>query len=90
VVVVRVELPIEEVLGRCYVKRIAEDRCSTMRCGTQLYNLWTEQDRLVVQVLCPVIQSNPNAHPARLEFLASSHAALQANEGHGVSRKLLL
>jgi hypothetical protein len=42
VVVVRVQLPVEEVLGRCYVKRIAEDRCSTMRCGAQLDNLWTE------------------------------------------------
>jgi hypothetical protein len=87
---VRVELPVEEVFGRCYVKRIAEDRRSTMRCGTQLYNLWTEQDRPVVQVLCPVIQSNPNAHPAHLEFLARSHAALQPRQGHGVSRRVFL
>jgi hypothetical protein len=34
-----------------------------MRGGPQLYNLWTEKDRLVVPVLCPVIESNLFSHP---------------------------
>ena len=41
-IVVGVELPIEKVSGGSDVKRVAEDRRSTMRRRTQLYNLWTE------------------------------------------------
>ena len=84
-IVVDVELPVEEMLGGSDVKRVAEDRRSTMRGGTQPYNLRTERDRLVVPVLCPVIQSNLYAHPPscgpRLEFLAPLHSVLQAPEG---------
>jgi hypothetical protein len=73
---VRIELPVEEVIGGSDAKRITEDRRSTMRGGPQLYNLWTEKDRLVVPVLCPVIESNLFSHPpscgARLECLARS------------------
>jgi hypothetical protein len=29
-----------------------------MRSRTQRYNLWTDRDRLVITVLCPVIESN--------------------------------
>ena len=41
-IVVGVELPVEKVPGRSDAKRVAEDRRSTMRRGTQPYNLWTD------------------------------------------------
>ena len=73
-IVVGIELPVEQVIGGSDVKRVAEDRRSAMWGWTQLYNLWTEKDRLVVPVLCPVIESNSYSHPpsccARLECLA--------------------
>ncbi len=76
-IVVGVELPVEEVIRGSDAKRVAEDRSSTMRGGPQLYNLRTENDRLVVPVLCPVIESNLYSHPpscgARLKCLAPSH-----------------
>src|ERR1700677_486000 len=62
-IVVEVELPVEKVPGGSNAKRVAEDRRSTMRCWTQPYNLWTDGDRLVITVLCPVIESNLYAHP---------------------------
>ena len=62
-IVVGIELPVEQMMGRSHGKRVAEDRRSTMRGWTQLYNLWTEKDRLVVPVMCPVIESNPYSHP---------------------------
>jgi hypothetical protein len=65
-------------------KRVAEDRRSTMRGRSQPYNLWTERNRLVVPVLCPVIQSNLYAHPpscgSHLEFLAPHHSVLKARD----------
>ena len=61
-IVVGIELPVEQVIGGSDAKRVAEDRRSTMRGGAQLYNLWTEKDRLVVPVLCPVIESNLYSH----------------------------
>lgn len=61
-IVVEVELPIEKVPGGSDAKRVSENWCSTMRGGTQAYNLWTDGDRLVVTVLCPVIESNLYAH----------------------------
>src|ERR1035438_6525833 len=79
VIGVRIQLPIQDAIRRRDIKRVAEDRRSAMRGGTQLYNLWTERDRLVVPVLCPVIQSNLYTHPPscgpRLEFLVRSHFA---------------
>jgi len=57
-IVVGIELPVEEVIGGSDAKRVAEDRRSAMRGRPQLYNLWTEKYRLVVPVLCPVIESN--------------------------------
>jgi len=62
-IVVRIELPVEQVMGGSDAKRVAEDRRSAMWGWTQLYNLWTEKDRLVVPVLCPVIESNLYSHP---------------------------
>ena len=62
-IVVRIELPVEQVMGGSDAKRVAEDRRSAMWRWTQLYNLWTEKDRLVVPVVCPVIESNPYSHP---------------------------
>lgn len=62
-IVVGIELPVEQVMGGSDSKRVAEDRRSTMRGWTQLYNLWTEKNRLVVPVLCPVIESNLYSHP---------------------------
>src|SRR5579862_1563662 len=63
------------------IKRIAENRRPAMGSRSQPYNLRTERDRLVVPVLCPVIQSNLYAHPSscgsRLEFLAPHHSSLQ-------------
>src|ERR1022692_3219198 len=41
-IVVGVELPVENVPGGSDAKRVAEDRRSTMRGGTQPYNLWTD------------------------------------------------
>jgi hypothetical protein len=82
-IVVGIELPVEEVIGSD-AKRVAEDRRSTMRGGPQLYNLWTEKDRLVVPVLCPVIESNLYSHPPScgvwLEFRARSHGVLVTRE----------
>lgn len=75
-IVVGIELPVEQVMGGSDAKRVAEDRRSAMWGWTQLYNLRTEKDRLVVPVLCPVIESNPHSDPpscgARLECLARS------------------
>ena len=62
-IVVGIELPVEQVMGGSDAKRVAEDRRSAMWGWTQLYNLWTEKDRLVVPVLCPVIESNLYSHP---------------------------
>ena len=79
-IVVGIELPVEEVIDGSNAKRVTEDRRSTMRGGPQLYNLWTEKDRLVVPVLCPVIESNLYSHPPScgvcLEYRARSHGAL--------------
>src|SRR5271170_4667299 len=76
-IVMGIELPVEDVIGGSDAKRVAEDRRSTMRGRPQLYDLWTEIDRLVVPVLCPVIESNLYSHPpscgAGLECLARSH-----------------
>jgi len=62
-IVVGIELPVEQVMGGSDAKRVTEYRRSAMWGWTQLYNLWTEKDRLVVPVLCPVIESNPYSHP---------------------------
>ena len=91
---VRIKLPVEQVLGRSDFKRIAEDRCSTMRGGTQPYNLWTDGDRLVVTVLCPVIESNLYAHPPscgpRLELLSRFSLRYKPVKAPKLSRNLLL
>jgi hypothetical protein len=62
-IVVEVELPVEKVLSGRDIKRVAEDRCSTMRGRTQPDYMGTDRDRLVVTVLCPVIESNLYDHP---------------------------
>ena len=62
-IVVGIELPVEDVILGSDVKRVAEDRRSAMRGWSQLYYLWTEKNRLVVPVLCPVIESNLYSHP---------------------------
>ena len=77
-IIVRVELPVEKVPGGSNAKRVAEYRCSTMGSRTQPYDLWTDCDRFVVPVLCPVIESNLNAHPPLMlphtrSFLEFSH-----------------
>ncbi len=41
-IVMRVELPVEEMLGRSDVEGVAQDGSSTMRGRAQLNNLWTE------------------------------------------------
>src|SRR5271168_244290 len=61
-VVVGVELPVENVRTGSNSERVVKDRRSTMRGGTQSYELRTNRDRLVVAVLCPVIQCNLDAH----------------------------
>ena len=92
-IVVGIELPVEEVIGGSDAERIAQDRRSTMRCGPQLDNLWTEKDRFVVPVLCPVIESNLFSHPpscgAGLERLARFSTTLLNREVPSISRKLL-
>ena len=86
VIVVSVKLPVEKVLRGSDLQRVAENRRSAMRGRTQLYNLRTERNRLVIPVLCPVIQSNLYSHPPscgpRLEFLAPLHSATSP-EGRG-------
>ncbi len=73
-IIVRVQLPVQNVFGGGYVKRVAEDWRSTMQCGTQLDHLGTEGYRFFVPVECPVIQRNLYAHPPprrpHLEFRA--------------------
>jgi hypothetical protein len=77
VILVGIELPVKEVVDGGDAKRVAKDRRSTMRRGPQLYDLWTEKDRLVVPVLRPVIESNLYSHPPSLgvclECRAHSH-----------------
>src|ERR1700676_2590878 len=93
-IVVEVELPVEKVPGGSDTKRVSEDRCSTMRGGRQPYNLWTDGDRLVVTVLCPVIESNLYAHPPscgpRLEFLSRFSLRYKPVKAPKLSRNLLL
>ena len=93
-IVVEVELPVEKVPGGSDTKRVSEDRCSTMRGGTQPYNLWTDGDRLVVTVLCPVIESNLYAHPPscgpRLEFLSHFSLGYPPVKAPKLLRNLLL
>ena len=84
-IVVGIELPVEEVTGGSDAKRVAEDRSSAMWGGPQLYNLRTEKDRLVVSILCTVIESNLYSHPpsygASLECFTHSRRLREAREG---------
>src|ERR1700674_4438688 len=93
-IVVEVELPVEKVPGGSDTKRVSKDRCSTMRSGTQPYNLWTDGDRLVVTVLCPGIESNLYTHPPscgpRLEFLSRFSLRYKPVKAPKLSRNLLL
>jgi len=77
----RVQLPVENVFGGSDVKRVAEDGRSTVQCRTQLYDLWTERNSLIVPVVGPVIQRNLYSHPPsccpRLQFRARHHLAPQ-------------
>jgi hypothetical protein len=57
----RVELPVQDVIGRGYIKRIAQDFGSGMGCRAQLYDLGAERNGLVVPVLSSVMQ--PNLYP---------------------------
>jgi len=86
-IVVGVELPVEKVPGRSDAKRVADDRRSAMRRGTQAYNLWTDRDRPVVTVPGPVIESNLYAHPPSCgpspEFLVRSHFATNPERCQG-------
>src|ERR1700690_4115564 len=93
-IVVEVELPIKKVPGGSDIKRVTQDRCSTMRSRTQPYHLWTDGDRLVVTVLRPVIESNlcdhsPSCGP-RLEFPASLSLRYNPVKASKISRILLL
>lgn len=93
-IVVEVELPVEKVPGGSDTKRVSEDRCSTMRGGTQPYNLRTDGDLLVVTVLRPVMESNLYAHAPscgpRLVFLSRFSLRYQPVKAPKSSRNLLL
>lgn len=75
-VVVRVELPVQEVLGGDDLKGVTEDGGSAMRRRTQLDDVRTERHGLVVAVLRPVIECYLYAHPSpcgsRLDFVLAS------------------
>ena len=62
-IVVGVQLPIQNVVGRNDIKAIAQNGRATMQCGAQLDNLWAKGDCFFIPVAGPVIQRNVCSHP---------------------------
>ena len=89
----RVKLPVEDVLGRGDVERVAEDGRATVGGGAQLNDLGTERNSFVVPVLGPVMQCNLCTHGTSAavfrKWMATARAAGEAVEAPDLSEAAL-
>src|SRR5690348_8673579 len=55
-------LPVDEVICRVDLQRIAKYRSSTVRCGLQPENVWGETNGAVVLIRCVMMYGNFDRH----------------------------